>query len=75
MTGGQAKELIALRKVLGMDDKRANWKECELCDNAEFRPGTVCNIGGPSAASGPGNNADAEALVKAITDQIMAGLK
>jgi L-fuculose-phosphate aldolase len=75
ITGGQAKELIALRKVLGMDDKRANWKECELCDNAEFRPGTVCNIGGPAASSGSGSNADAEALVKAITDQIMAGLK
>jgi L-fuculose-phosphate aldolase len=75
ITGGQAKELIALRKMLGMDDKRANWKECELCDNAEFRPGTVCNIGGPAPIPSPSNNADAEALVKAITDQIIAGLK
>ena len=75
ITGGQAKELIALRKVLGMEDKRANWKECELCDNAEFRPGTVCSVGGSSASSGSSSNADAEAVVKAITDQIMAGLK
>jgi L-fuculose-phosphate aldolase len=75
ITGGQAKELIALRKVLGMEDKRANWKECELCDNAEFRPGTVCNIGAPAATSSSANSAEAEALVKAITDQIIAGLK
>ncbi|MFM2170077.1 MAG: class II aldolase/adducin family protein [Akkermansiaceae bacterium] len=75
ITGGQAKELIALRKMLGMEDKRANWKECELCDNAEFRPGTVCSIGGPAPKSDSAANADAEALVKAITDQIMAGLK
>lgn len=75
ITGGQAKELIALRKVLGMEDKRANWKECELCDNADFHPGTVCSIDGPASKSDSGSNADAEALVKAITDQIMAGLK
>jgi L-fuculose-phosphate aldolase len=74
ITGGQAKELIALRKVLGMDDKRANWKECQLCDNADFHPGTVCNIGTPAVASAS-SNAEAEALVKAITDQIIAGLK
>ncbi len=75
ITGGQAKELIALRKVLGMEDKRANWKECELCDNADFRPGTICSIGGPAPLTDTTNNPEAEALVKAITDQIMAGLK
>jgi len=75
ITGGQAKELIALRKMLGMDDKRANWKECELCDNAEFRPGTVCSIGGPAAKGDSDSHPEAEALVKAITDQIMASMK
>lgn len=75
ITGGQAKELIALRKVLGMEDKRANWKECELCDNAEFRPGTICSIGGPAPLGNTESTPEAEAMVKAITDQIMANLK
>lgn len=79
ITGGQAKELIALRKTLGMDDKRSAWKECELCDNSEFRPGTVCQIpdrqgdatGNPSAKLDP----EAEKLVQTLTDQILAGMK
>jgi L-fuculose-phosphate aldolase len=74
ITGGQAKELIALRKTLGMDDKRAAWKECELCDNAEFQPGTVCQI--PGSATAPARlDPDAEKLVQALTDQILAGMK
>jgi L-fuculose-phosphate aldolase len=75
ITGGQAKELIALRKSLGMDDKRSTWKECQLCDNADFHPGTVCSVGGASASATSPTSAEAEALVKAITDQIMAGMK
>lgn len=73
ITGGQAKELINLRKSLGMDDKRSAWKECELCNNADFHPGTVCSIGSAPAPSS--NNSEAEALIKQITDQIVAGLK
>ncbi|MBU6327056.1 MAG: class II aldolase/adducin family protein [Verrucomicrobia bacterium] len=75
ITGGQAKELIDLRKSLGMDDKRATWKECQLCDNADFHPGTVCAVGASPASSANPSSAEAEALVKAITDQIMAGMK
>jgi L-fuculose-phosphate aldolase len=76
ITGGQAKELIDLRASLGMEDKRANWKECELCDNSEFRPGVVCEIphgaAAPSAGRGAHLDADAEAVVEAVTDQIIA---
>lgn len=77
ITGGQAKELIALRKSLGMDDKRSTWKECQLCDNADFHPGTVCQVpGSPTAASSNATlDAEAEKLVQAITDQILAGMK
>lgn len=74
ITGGQARELIDLRKQLGMFDKRENWKECELCDNSEFRPGVVCvNAGGTPAApvSSSTKPADEEALVQMITDLIM----
>lgn len=79
ITGGQAKELINLRSSLGMDDKRANWKECELCDNSEFRPSTVCQIpsnapttngGGSSAGFDP----EAERVVQALTDEIVKQL-
>ncbi|MFT5123709.1 MAG: L-fuculose-phosphate aldolase [Candidatus Omnitrophota bacterium] len=72
ITQGQAKELIDLRGMLGMEDKRANWKECELCDNADFHPGVYCAL--PSQGSAPVNN-DTEAAVQQITDLIMERLK
>ncbi len=77
ITTGQAKELIELRKMLGMKDKRETWKECELCDNSEFRPGVVCtNLpqGGGAAEPAGSSNAEADALVQQITDIIMAEL-
>jgi L-fuculose-phosphate aldolase len=77
ITGGQAKELIGLRKTLGMDDKRANWTECQLCDNAEFQPGTVCRV--PDQAAAPSSSTkldpEAEKLVQVLTDQIIASMK
>lgn len=74
-TGGQAKELIELRQKLGMPDPRANLKECELCDNADFRPGVVCQVASreepaPTASADPA----IEALVRTIADQILKKL-
>ncbi len=79
ITGSQAKELIGIRKSLGMDDYREDWKECELCDNNEFRPGVVCNIPSqdvPAAAAEAGQeyNDAAEELVQRITNEIMNSL-
>ncbi len=84
ISGGQAKELITLRKSLGMDDKRADWKECELCDNSDFRPGFAAqgNAGGDCGCPMPNAtptatatlNQEAEAVVAAITDRILAEL-
>ncbi|RKX34151.1 MAG: class II aldolase/adducin family protein [Verrucomicrobia bacterium] len=71
------KDLMDIRQKLGMDDKREEWKECELCDNSEFRPGVVCSVpgtpvAGKSAADpGPGSDPQLEALVTKITGQIM----
>lgn len=78
ITSGQARELIELRKKLGMDDKREQWKECELCDNSEFRPGVTCTV--PAAPLPPVPAAAAEAdetaaLVREITDLIMQELE
>jgi len=73
-TGGQAKELINLRQKLGMPDPRANLKECELCDSAEFRPGAVCQT--PSATpAAEQSDPQIEAVVSAITEQILKRLK
>jgi L-fuculose-phosphate aldolase len=70
------KELILLRKKLGMPDHRLEeFKECELCDAGEVTVHTqpqpsscACNVGAP--ASGDVD----EALVKKITDMIMEKL-
>ncbi|MFZ9936349.1 MAG: class II aldolase/adducin family protein [Luteolibacter sp.] len=76
ITGGQAKELIALRKTLGMDDKRATWQECQLCDNVDFQPGTVCRIPDQPADVASGRlDPEAEKLVQILTDQILASMK
>lgn len=76
ITGSQAKELIELRKSLGMSDKREGWKECELCDNREFQPGVVCyNPTGENPGSKSNSkNEDPENLVQQITDMIMSEL-
>ncbi|MGE9270243.1 MAG: class II aldolase/adducin family protein [Verrucomicrobiales bacterium] len=78
ITGGQAKELIELRGTLGMEDKRANWKECELCDNSEFRPGVVCqvpsNASSSSSSAADSRSADAEAVVQAVTNEVIKQL-
>ncbi len=67
-TGGQAKELINLRQKLGMPDPRAGLKECELCDSAEFRPGTVSAVPAKDAAPA---DPQIEAVVQQITEQIL----
>jgi len=78
ITGGQAKELIAIRETLGMEDKRKGLQECQLCDNSDFHPGTVCNIPDNAGASAPSTGAgldpEAEKLVRKLTDEIMKAL-
>ncbi len=73
ITGSQAKELIDLRASLGMEDKRAGLRECELCDNSEFRPGVVCQVpqGGASEPAGGARNEEAEAVVQAVTAEVI----
>jgi L-fuculose-phosphate aldolase len=70
-TGGQAKELINLRQKLGMPDPRANLKECELCDSADFRPGAVSNVAATESAPA---DPQIEAVVQQVTEQILKAL-
>jgi L-fuculose-phosphate aldolase len=73
MTPAQLQELLKIKQGLGIPDPRHGLKECELCDNNDWRPGAAC--ASPREESRPaGFDPDAEAAVKAITDQIMAGI-
>ena len=74
MSPGQLQDLLKIKQSLGIPDPRHGMKECELCDNAEWRPGVACAVDGQPEKV-VGLDADAEAAVKAITDQILARLK
>jgi L-fuculose-phosphate aldolase len=78
MTGAQLQDLLKIKQTLGIPDPRFGLKECELCDNAEWRPGVTCAVPdrpGPTSNSSVAPDPEAEALVQAITDQILGGLK
>jgi L-fuculose-phosphate aldolase len=71
------KSLIAMRQSLGMTDHRAGLRECELCDNSDFRPGVVCAAPAAEAAAGAAPakaDPDVEALVRQIAGQILKKL-
>jgi len=72
--GAKAKEFVRIRKMLGMPDNRDGLKECELCDNSEFRPGVACAVTKP-ADDDPAPDPQIEALVATLTDQILKQLK
>jgi L-fuculose-phosphate aldolase len=74
MTTGQLQDLLKIKQSLGIPDPRHGLKECELCDNDEWRPGVQCALPSKGEAV-TGYDPDAEAAVKAITDQILAQLK
>jgi L-fuculose-phosphate aldolase len=74
MTPTQLQDLLKIKQSLGIPDPRFGLKECELCDNNEWRPGVACAIEPTTNASATFDR-DAEAAVQAITDQIMSQLK
>ena len=74
MTPSQLQDLLKIKQSLGIPDPRHGLKECELCDNAEWRPGVTCQVPA-QAPQTVGFDSEAEAAVQAITDQIMGRLK
>ena len=74
LTPDQLKDLLKIKASLGIPDPRHGLKECELCDNAEWRPGVACALPAKDAPA-VGLDADAEAMVKVITDQLLAQMK
>jgi len=73
-TPAQLQDLLKIKQSLGIPDPRHGLKECELCDNDQWRPGVACAAPAKPEASA-GYDSEAEAAVQAITDQILAQLK
>ena len=74
MTAPQLQDLLKIKQSLGIPDPRHGLKECELCDNDEWRPGVTCAVP-PKETLTTGFDPEAEAAVQAITDQIMSQIK
>jgi L-fuculose-phosphate aldolase len=78
MTPAQLQDLLKIKQSLGIPDPRIGLKECELCDNEGWRPGVTCAVSANGVETGNSHSSadsEAEALVQAITDQIMNGSK
>jgi L-fuculose-phosphate aldolase len=67
-------DLLKIKQTLGIPDPRIGLKECELCNNDEWRPGVMCPLP-PKQTDAPAPDQQTEALVQAITDQIMSKLQ
>src|ERR1041385_4283831 len=50
MTPAQLKDLLQIKQSLGIPDPRHGLRECELCDNDEWRPGVTCSVPGKPVA-------------------------
>jgi L-fuculose-phosphate aldolase len=71
-TPEQLRDLLRIKQSLDIPDPRHGLKEAGLCDNTDWRPGVQCAVPAkPGPAAGTAADADAEAIVQAITDQIM----
>lgn len=63
-------DIFTIRRSIGMEDPREGLKECELCQNNDFGIGTVCDVA--TADNVSQFHPEAEALVKKLTDEIIA---
>src|SRR5580658_2874888 len=69
-------DLLNIKQTLGIPDPRIGLKECELCNsnNDEWRPGVTCAVP-PKEVEQSSPDAEAEALVQAITSEVMSKMK
>ena len=68
-------DLLEIKQKLGVPDPRIGLKECELCDNDEWRPGVTCAVPAKGGGSGSATDPEAETVIKAVTDEILNRLK
>jgi len=73
MTPAQLQDLLKIKQGLGLPDPRFGLKECELCDNPDWRPGMTCAVSQKEQVVG--FDPEAEAIVQAVTEQILAQVK
>ena len=73
MNPEQLQDLLKIKQTLGIPDPRFGLKECELCDNNEFRAGVSCDVP-PKTTPAAASDSNVESIVKAVTDQIMANI-
>ena len=71
----KVRDLLNIKKGMGIPDRRYNLKECELCDNSEWHPGVVCGIPPQKNDETSPTDIQAEELVKTITQMVMNKLK
>ena len=69
----KASALLDLKKRLGLPDARHDMKECQLCDMPEM-PGAIAMAPSSCSANGAATSEDLEAIVKGVTDAVMAAL-
>jgi L-fuculose-phosphate aldolase len=70
----QLQDLLKIKQTLGIPDPRIGLKECELCDNNEWRPGVSCAAPIRSESAPPALDTDAERIVQQITDLVLEKL-
>jgi L-fuculose-phosphate aldolase len=70
MTATQLQDLLKIKQSMGIPDPRIGLKECELCDNNEWRPGVTC-APQRNESNSVEHDPEVESLVQSITDQIM----
>ncbi|MGC9035202.1 MAG: class II aldolase/adducin family protein [Verrucomicrobiia bacterium] len=68
------KDLLKIKQNLGIPDPRFGLKECELCDNSDWRPGVACSVNQSNQTQEAQADAEAESIVAAVTERIMAEL-
>jgi L-fuculose-phosphate aldolase len=73
-------DLLEIKKGLGLPDPRHNLKECSLSDLPEPIPGAIAlspprPCGSSGAAQDDISDADVDAIVKAVTDAVMASIQ
>ena len=69
----QLQDLLKIKQTLGIPDPRIGLKECELCDNNEWRPGITCAAPARENNS-PAADGEAEKIVQQITDLVLEKL-
>jgi len=75
MTTNQLQDLLKIKQSLGIPDPRHGLKECELCDNPEWRPGVTCAVPVKETGASGSLDPDLEKMVRAITHQILSQAK